>query len=71
MSPPTYKRKYDDKDSDDYKKKGGYMHLNVWTYALMPRGISVHTYSGYVHIWSFTPYVWTLKITYLSNVTTI
>ena len=30
MSPPTYKRKYDDKDRDyrdDYKKKGGYMHL--------------------------------------------
>jgi len=27
----------------------------------MPRGISVHTYSGYVHVWSFTPYVWTLN----------
>ena len=27
----------------------------------MPRGISVHTYSGYVHIWSFTLYVWTLN----------
>ena len=26
--------------------------VNVWTYALMPRGINVHTYSGYVHIWS-------------------
>jgi hypothetical protein len=35
--------------------------LNVWTYALMPRGINVHTYSVYVHVWSITPYVWTLN----------
>jgi hypothetical protein len=34
--------------------------INVWTYALMPRGINVHTYSVYVHVWSITPYVWTL-----------
>ena len=39
----------------------GSLDINVWTYALMPRGINVHTYSVYVHVWSFTPYVWTLN----------
>ena len=40
----------------------GFGLFNVWTYALMPWGISVHTYSGYVHVWSFTPYVWALSL---------
>ena len=54
----------------------GHYRLDVCVDAISEaRGINVHTYSGYqrrtdgpsalcVHVWSFTPYVWTLDCMY-------